>query len=103
MGDMNPPKERGLTDRGTDPARYQILRSFGSDDEHEAEAVYLRTWDYLNRNEPDASRRAELWLMANRIGADYDAASVDGVSVEGAHAAGAWIRSMCRNLASYDL
>ena len=111
MTDTNPPEERATTDCETDPDKkpehqYRLLRPFGSStnpsgllrefgrssaDDREAETLSLQTWDFLQKEEPDAGRRAILWLMAQRwIADDYDS------ELLGARRADAWLRAMCK-------
>jgi hypothetical protein len=102
MTDTNPPQEREAKNQDAGPSRYQRLRPFGSDEEAEAEALSSKTWNFLTREEPDASRRAALWLIGSQIGAGYDSAFTHGVSAEGARAADTWIKSMCRSRSSHQ-
>lgn len=95
MTDMNPPEERGTT------RRTALLREFGGSfgDEREAAAVSSATWAYLNEAEPDARRRATLWLVGSTlVAADYErcrGSQWSNDSLAGARRADAWIRAMC--------
>jgi hypothetical protein len=95
MTDTNPPEEREAT------RRTGLLREFGGSfgDEREAEAVSSATWAFLNEAEPDANRRATLWIAASTwIAADYERCrgrQWSNNSSEGARRADAWIRAMC--------
>jgi hypothetical protein len=111
MTDTNPPQERATPDCDTKQDKKPVhhhgllrpigssaipngmLREWGSsiDEERDAEALSRQTWDFLNNAEPDAGRRATLWLIAQGwIAADYDS------ELEGARRADNWIRAMCK-------
>jgi hypothetical protein len=59
--------------------------------EAEAEAISAETWQVLNLQEPDANRRAGLWLIGRNF---FDEGAGSGDPVEGAVAMRDWITAM---------
>jgi hypothetical protein len=116
MTNTNPPKERETTN-SSQPSeqnwrclaalaniadevfrRHDARRQFGREIkrqeriEAEAEGINLSTWLFLNRQVPDANRRATLWLLGRRWIQD----SNDSLDPrDGAREFSSWIRAMC--------
>ena len=73
--------------------RQAVAREFGRELEREAEAeaINAETWLSLNLQEPDANRRAGLWLIGRNF---FDKGSGSADPVEGAVAMRDWITAM---------
>jgi hypothetical protein len=95
MTDTNPPQERETAHQDTDqkiahPAGLWWVLGSAICDQRNAEQISSETSSFLNQVEPDANRRAGLWLLSRQIGSDYDS------EAEGARLAGEWVRAMCK-------
>jgi hypothetical protein len=95
MTDTNPPQERETAHQDTNqgiehPESPWWLVGSAICDQRNAEQIGSETWSFLNQIEPDANRRAGLWLLSRQIGSDYDS------EPESARIARQWLRAMCK-------
>ena len=95
MTDTNPPEERAISANGE---RHERMRQFGrqllrvKEADTDAEAISCATSRFLNRHEPDANRRASLWL----IGRTWIEEPCDSTDPRvGARAMDRWVRAIC--------
>lgn len=113
MPHTNPPQERATTASDIAPTRSAIrlaepsagdlmlrrqvlMQHFAQETDHGAHAdvIGLAAWRFLNAHEPDAKRRAAIWLVGRRF-IDEPSASLDPRI--GTRSIYRWIRAMCRH------
>jgi hypothetical protein len=81
MTDGNPPPER---------ERQNLDSTRNSSDDQSAETIERETWLLLNQTEPNAERRATLWL----VGRGWVQSQYDEHDPAGARALQKWMRAM---------